>query len=53
MSPALENIEIGLLLEGVFRHSGYDFRNYAPASVKRRILERVSAEQVKTVTTQG
>jgi hypothetical protein len=28
-----EEIEIGLLLEGVFRQYGYDFRNYARASI--------------------
>ena len=50
MSPALENLELGLLLEAVFRHSGYDFRNYAPASLKRRILECVCAEKLKTIS---
>lgn len=33
----LEQIEIDLLLEGVYRVHGYDFRNYARASVNRRI----------------
>lgn len=32
-----ENIEIGLLLEGIRRRYGYDFRNYSQASVKRRL----------------
>jgi chemotaxis protein methyltransferase CheR len=33
----VEDIEVSLLLEGIFRRYGYDFRNYARASIKRRI----------------
>ena len=50
MSSALENIEIALLLEGVFQHSGYDFRNYAPASIWRRVHNCVRAERVATIS---
>lgn len=32
-----ENLEIDLLLEGIFRQYGYDFRNYAKASIRRRV----------------
>jgi chemotaxis protein methyltransferase CheR len=46
----LEDIEIGLLLEGVFRHYGFDFRNYALASIKRRIHESMRDEGVRTVS---
>jgi chemotaxis protein methyltransferase CheR len=45
-----EAVEIKLLLEGIFRHYGYDFRNYAPASIRRRILGRVQAESSKSVS---
>lgn len=31
------NIEVELLLEAIFKKYGYDFRNYAQASLKRRI----------------
>jgi hypothetical protein len=48
--PELEEIEIQLLLEGVARHYGYDFRNYALASLKRRIWNTMRAERVKTVS---
>jgi chemotaxis protein methyltransferase CheR len=34
----IENIEIQLLLEAIFQCYGYDFRNYAKASIKRRII---------------
>ena len=49
-NQALEDVEIELLLEGVFRHYGYDFRNYALSSLRRRIRERVRAEQLRTVS---
>ncbi len=34
-----ENIELDLLLEGIHRRWGYDFRSYARASLKRRITK--------------
>ena len=34
---AIEAIELPLLLEAVWQRYGYDFRDYAPASLKRRI----------------
>jgi chemotaxis protein methyltransferase CheR len=46
----LEDIEIQLLLEGMFRYYGFDFRNYAPASIKRRIHESMSAEGTASVS---
>jgi chemotaxis protein methyltransferase CheR len=46
----LETIELQLLLEGVFRHYGFDFREYAPASLKRRVWRRVNAEQAGTIS---
>ncbi|ANF98258.1 CheR family methyltransferase [Paenibacillus bovis] len=45
-----ENIEIDLLLEGVHRLYGYDFRNYARASLTRRIWHHVHAENLKSVS---
>jgi chemotaxis protein methyltransferase CheR len=38
MENNVENIEINLLLEAIYQRYGYDFRNYAKASIKRRIL---------------
>ena len=48
--PELEILEIELLLEAVFCHYGYDFRNYAPASLKRRIWSAVKSEGLMTVS---
>lgn len=38
MRDALEDIEIELLLESIYRRYHYDFRHYARASIKRRLL---------------
>jgi len=46
----LEDIEIALLLEGLYRVYGFDFRDYSAASIKRRILERMRAEKVATIS---
>jgi chemotaxis protein methyltransferase CheR len=46
----LEDIEISLLLEGLYRYYGFDFREYSPASLKRRVLERMRAEKIETVS---
>jgi chemotaxis protein methyltransferase CheR len=45
-----EDVEIDLLLEGVYRIGGFDFRNYARASLRRRIQSRLRAEKVETIT---
>ncbi|WP_239717117.1 protein-glutamate O-methyltransferase CheR [Paenibacillus sp. 19GGS1-52] len=46
----LEQIEIELLLNGVHRLYGYDFRNYALPSLKRRIWHHVHAENVNNIS---
>jgi chemotaxis protein methyltransferase CheR len=46
----LERMEIELLLEAVYRRYGFDFREYAPASLKRRLWRRMMAEGLNTVT---
>ena len=46
----LETLELQLLLEGVYRQYGYDFREYAVASLKRRVWRRVHAEGCETIT---
>jgi chemotaxis protein methyltransferase CheR len=52
-SPArddVEEIELSLLLEGVYRKYGFDFREYAPASLRRRVWRRIYAEKLSTVS---
>ncbi|HEY3542427.1 MAG TPA: protein-glutamate O-methyltransferase CheR [Gaiellaceae bacterium] len=48
--PELEQLEIELLLEAVYRRYGFDFREYAQASLKRRLWRRAHAEHVATLS---
>jgi chemotaxis protein methyltransferase CheR len=48
--PGVAELELRLLLEAVCRVSGFDFREYAPATVRRRVAERVRAEGVATIS---
>ena len=49
-TPNLEDIEIQLLLDGIYRYYGHDFRNYAADSLKRRILRFLNVEGFSTVS---
>jgi len=46
----IEDIEIRSLLEAVYQRYGYDFRDYAPASLKRRITKCVHDEHLQTIS---
>ena len=46
----LESLEVELLLEGIYRRYGYDFREYAPASLRRRLRRRMDGEKVASVS---
>jgi chemotaxis protein methyltransferase CheR len=45
-----EELELELLLEGIFRRYGYDFRGYAGASLKRRLWKRMALDGLPTMT---
>jgi chemotaxis protein methyltransferase CheR len=47
---SVEEIEIDLLLDAVYRIRGFDFRDYARVSLRRRIQNRLRAEKVDTIT---
>jgi chemotaxis protein methyltransferase CheR len=49
-TDGLEDVEIDLLLEGLYRVHGFDFREYSRASIKRRLLELMRAEKLETVS---
>ena len=46
----LEQLEIELLLEAIYRRYGLDFRRYAQASLKRRLYRRLHAEGLETLS---
>lgn len=45
----IEQIEIDLLLEAIYRRYGYDFRSYARASIERRLRGFMSREQCPSI----
>jgi chemotaxis protein methyltransferase CheR len=47
---SIEEVEVDLLLEAVYRIRGFDFRDYAQGSLRRRIQNRLRAEKVDTIT---
>jgi len=49
-SQSVEDIEIDLLLEGIYRQYGFDFRNYALASLKRRVRNFIRDEHMASVS---
>jgi chemotaxis protein methyltransferase CheR len=49
-AASLESLEIELLLEAVYRQYGYDFRSYAMASLRRRLLKRMAEEGLRTIS---
>src|SRR3954468_11691440 len=46
----LEEIEIQLLTEGIYRHYGFDFRDYSLPSLRRRLWKRVYSEGLTTIS---
>jgi chemotaxis protein methyltransferase CheR len=46
----VEAVELDLLLEAVFRFYGYDLRDYAKTSMRRRIASLMSQEEVSTIS---
>jgi chemotaxis protein methyltransferase CheR len=46
----LERVEIQLLLEGIYRVYGFDFREYAYGSIRRRLWRRAYAEKVDSIS---
>lgn len=44
------NLEIDLLLEAIYRLSGYDFRQYNRSSISRRIFNRMRINSIPTIS---
>ncbi|HEU4656012.1 MAG TPA: protein-glutamate O-methyltransferase CheR [Capillimicrobium sp.] len=45
-----EALELELLLDGIYRRYGFDFRGYATASLRRRVWRRANLEGLDTIT---
>ncbi|MDP1851552.1 MAG: protein-glutamate O-methyltransferase CheR [Candidatus Planktophila sp.] len=50
MAIEIENIEVLLLTEAIYQRWGYDFRDYAPTSLKRRIRRIVELEKFSSIS---
>jgi chemotaxis protein methyltransferase CheR len=50
MDDEVEQLGIDLLLEGIHRHYGFDFRTYARGSLTRRVRHRATQEGLPTAT---
>jgi len=48
--PAVEELEIALLLDALHGRHGHDFRDYAPAPVRRALLAVMAERGLKTVS---
>ena len=46
----VEKIELDCLLEAAYRRYGFDFREYAPASLRRRVNRRVQLEGLPSIS---
>lgn len=50
LRESLDDLELKLLLDAIFHHYGYDFREYSRASVKRRMWRRMMEEGLATLS---
>jgi len=46
----VEQLELSLLCEAIFRRYGCDFREYANASLMRRVFQAMQQEGVETIS---
>lgn len=49
-SPELDDIEVELFVQALQRRHGYDFSQYAPASLKRRVRQLSDQLECKTIS---
>ncbi|MBN1657546.1 MAG: protein-glutamate O-methyltransferase CheR [Anaerolineae bacterium] len=47
---SVEKIEIDLLLDALYRRYGYDFRHYAQASIRRRVLHLLAKSSCQRIS---
>ncbi len=50
LNQELEDLELYLLLEGIYRYYGFDFRDYAMASLRRRVWNAVRSENLDSIS---
>jgi chemotaxis protein methyltransferase CheR len=50
LSSNRDDLELTLLLEAIYQHYGYDFRQYVRASIRRRVWRRMLKEKLETIS---
>ncbi|HVF18128.1 MAG TPA: hypothetical protein VNA21_14505, partial [Steroidobacteraceae bacterium] len=50
MTPAVDEIEVRLLLDAIYSTYHYDFRQYASASLKRRLAQALARFDCATIS---
>lgn len=50
VEESVETLELELLLEAVYRRYGYDFRQYARTSIRRRVAKLIREERLTTIS---
>lgn len=50
LNSELENLEVKILLEAIYSYYGFDFRNYSLPYIRRRIIYRLQAENLRTIS---
>ncbi len=50
VEESVETLELELLLEAVYRRYGYDFRQYARTSIRRRVAKLIKEERLTTIS---
>ncbi len=46
----VEDLELELIIQAIYHQYGYDFREYSRAHLKRRVLYRMSLENIKSIS---
>ncbi len=46
----IEDLELELFIQALYYHYGYDFREYSRMHLKRRVLYRMSVENIKSIS---
>lgn len=49
VNPDFSEVQIQTLLEEVFKKTGFDFRQYSPPSMRRRVQDAMDIERIKTI----
>ena len=50
LDPEIEKIEIELVLEGILRYYGFDFREYATGTIRNHLGKSIRNEKLKTLS---